>query len=115
MTETGLAILTIPLVLAMFLNAREKIAHLHLLDKLENVRKPTNWNWKKYLKVIIGLILFTIGVLTLFSIIFVVTEDPVALASLSGVEFNILGASVFAGIMWLLSFLLIHERKKSIS
>lgn len=115
MTETGLAIFVIPLILAMYLNAREKIAQLHLLDKLEGVRKPTNWNWKKYTKVIFGLILFTIGILTLFSIMLVVTEDPAALASLSEVEFNVLGAAIFAGIMWLLSFLLIHERKKHIS
>lgn len=115
MTESGLAIFAIPLILAMFLYIREKIAHLHMLDKLEGVRKPQKWGWKKYTKVIFGLILFTIGVLTLFSIMLVVTGDPVATASLSGLEFNVVGASGFAGIMWLLSFLLIHERKKNIS
>ncbi|MFC1599552.1 PrsW family intramembrane metalloprotease [Patescibacteria group bacterium] len=111
MSETGYAIFVIPLVLAMYLNVREKIAHLHKLDNLTGVRLPKEWNWKRYVKVGFGLILFTIGVLTLFTIVLVATGDPTATASLSGLEFNILGSSVFAGIMWLLSFLLIHEKR----
>lgn len=111
MSETGFAIFVIPLVLAMYLNVREKIAHLRKLDNIEGVRKPKEWNWKRYLKVGFGLILFTIGVLTLFTLVLIATGDPVAQASISGLEFNMLGSSVFAGIMWLLSFLLIHEKR----
>jgi RsiW-degrading membrane proteinase PrsW (M82 family) len=114
MTETGFALFVIPLVLAMYLNVKEKIAHLHQLDNLEGVRKPAKWNWKKYTKVGFGLILFTIGVLTLFTIMLFITGDPAAQTTFSGIEFNVLGSGVFAGIMWLLSFLLIHERKKNL-
>lgn len=111
MSETGFAIFVIPLVLAMYLNVREKIAHLRKLDNIEGVRKPKEWNWKRYAKVGFGLILFTIGVLTLFAILLVATGDPSAQAAVSGLEFNMLGYSLFAGIMWLLSFLLIHEKR----
>lgn len=113
MSETGFAIFVIPLVLAMYLNVREKIAHLRQLDNVEGVRKPANWNWKRYAKVGFGLILFTIGVLTLFTLVLIATGDPIAVTAISGLEFNMLGSSVFAGIMWLLSFLLIHERKRN--
>lgn len=113
MSETGFAIFVIPLVLAMYLNVREKIAHLRKLDNIEGVRKPVKWTWKRYTKVGFGLILFTIGVLTLFTIVLLATGDQTAQAAVSGLQFNMLGSSIFAGIMWLLSFLLIHERKKS--
>ncbi|MFC1810882.1 PrsW family glutamic-type intramembrane protease [Patescibacteria group bacterium] len=112
MSETILAVLVIPMILALYLNVRRKIKHLHVLDNIQGAVMPLKWTWKNYLKVSFGLGFFTIGVLTLFTVVLFVTNDPITLEAFADIEFDVTGSLIFAFIMWIFSFLLVYRNER---
>lgn len=109
MSESLLSLMVIPLILAMYISVRRKIRHLHFLDKIDGVLMPEKWTAKNYLKAIFGLMFFTVGILSLFTVAMFISGDPAFSEIFQGLDFNLWGTIIFAGIMWLFSYLLIHK------
>ena len=97
------------MILGMYLYVRRRIKYLHFLDKFKEVSMPTKWTIWSYLKVGIGMVFFTIGVLTIFVIALYVTQAPFGQDIFVGIDFSVEVASAFAIITWLIAFLLIRK------
>jgi len=111
LSGTLYSIFVIPMLLGMFLNARRKIKHLHVLDKVKGAQMPkpfTKWN---YIKTGVGMIFFTIGVLMLLTVLLFITGDPIGEELFQEIEFDVYGSSLFVGIFWLIAYAFIREKK----
>ena len=111
LTSSGLALFVIPMLLGMFLYVKRKIKYLHFLDKIEGSYLPKKWTIWTYIKVGIGMIFFTIGLLTIFSISLYVSQDPLGQGLFTDIDFSVQSSSIFAGITWLIAFGLMREKK----
>jgi len=106
-------ILVIPFLLAMALNVKWKIAHLHFLDKVEGVVMPPKWTIGKYIKAFFGLGFFTVGVLATIAILMgIFSTDPAIQSIFTEGEFNITGTGIFVAIMWIITYLLLVDKHK---
>jgi len=110
MSETIFALLVIPMVLGLYLNVRRKIKYLHFLDKIGGVLEPKKWNLWNYIRIAFGLVLFTVGVVSMFTVVLYLTNDPSGAEIFEGIDFDVIGTTVFALFMWLISFGLVYER-----
>ncbi|MBA4337071.1 hypothetical protein C0416_04865 [bacterium] len=111
LTSSGLALFVIPILLGMFLYIKRKIKHLHFLDGVEGAYLPKKWTIWTYIKVGIGMIFFTIGLLTIFSISLYLVQDPLGQGLFTDIDFNVPSSSIFAAITWLIAFGLMREKK----
>ncbi len=110
-TLSPLALFVIPLLLGMFINVRRKIIHLHFLDKIKGAIMPPKWTWWNYIKTGIGMIFFTTGVLMMFTILLYLTNDPIGQEIFEGVEFDMTSSLITVGIMWLIAYAFIREKR----
>lgn len=107
-------ILVIPLLLAMALNVKWKIAHLHFLDKVEGVLEPPKWTISRYIKAFFGFGFFTSGVLAAMAILLgLFSSDPEIQSIFIESEFNIVGIGIFVAIMWIIAYLLLADKQTS--
>lgn len=110
MSESIFALLVIPMILGLFIHIRHKIKQLHFLDRIGGVREPMKWEPWNYIKTGFGLILFTVGVISLFTVILYITKDPLGAEIFNGVDFDPVQTGVFALVMWIISFFLVYEK-----
>jgi RsiW-degrading membrane proteinase PrsW (M82 family) len=115
LTSSGLALFVIPMLLGMYLYVKRKIRYLHFLDKVEGSYLPKKWTIWTYIKVGIGMLFFTLGLLTIFSISIYLTQDPLGQGLFTNIDFSIPSSSIFAGITWLIAFGLMREKNTSIT
>jgi RsiW-degrading membrane proteinase PrsW (M82 family) len=115
MSESTFALLVIPMVLALYINVRRKIKYLHFLDRIGGVAEPVKWTAWNYIKTGLGLMLFTVGVISMFTVVLYVTNDPAGAEIFEGIDFDPIQTGVFALVMWIISFILVYEKspKKS--
>jgi protease PrsW len=107
-------ILVIPLLLAMALNVKWKIAHLYFLDKVEGATMPPRWTISRYIKAFFGFGFFTIGVLAVIAILLgIFSTDPEIQSIFVENEFNVLGTVILIAIMWIISYLLLADKQTS--
>lgn len=100
------------MLLGMYLNVRRKIKHLQVLDKIEGKEMPKPWTKWSYIKTGIGMLFFTIGVLTLLTVLLFVTGDPIGEEIFQDIEFDVYGSSIFAAINWLIAYAFIKDKRK---
>ncbi|MFC1655993.1 PrsW family intramembrane metalloprotease [Patescibacteria group bacterium] len=110
-TLSPIAIFVIPLLLGLALNVRRKIIHLHFLDKIKNAIMLPKWTWWNYVKTGIGMVFFTTGVLMTFTILLYLTDDPIGQEIFTGVEFDMWSSCITIGIMWLIAYGLIRDKR----
>ena len=110
MSESTFALLVIPMVLALYINLRRKIKYLHFLDRIGGAAEPVKWKAWNYIKTGLGLILFTIGVISIFTVVLYVTNDPAGAEIFKGIDFDPIQTGVFALVMWIISFILVYEK-----
>lgn len=113
LTSSALALFVIPMLLGMYIYVRRKIKHLHFLDKIKGAFMPPKWTVLTYIRVFIGMVFFTIGILTVFVIALYITQDPFGQDLFVDVEFSVSSSTIFAIIMWLIAFGLIREKKSN--
>ncbi|MBU1446178.1 PrsW family intramembrane metalloprotease [Patescibacteria group bacterium] len=107
-------ILVIPFLLAMALNVKWKIAHLHFLDKAKGVIEPLKWTISRYIKAFFGLGIFTIGTLAALAILLsLFSGDPEIQSIFAEGEFSIVGTGIFVAIMWIIAYLLLADKRTS--
>lgn len=111
LSNSSIAILVIPMILLLYINVRRKIHYLHYLDKIKNVSMPPQWTIGSIIKTFIGMIFFTLGLLTIFVIGLYVTNDPLGQDLFTTGEFSVPISATFAAISWLIAFALIREKK----
>ncbi len=111
LSNSSIALFVIPMLLLLYISVRRKIRHLHYLDKIENVSMPPQWTIGSIIKMFIGMIFFTLGLLTIFVIALYVTKNPLGNDLFSTGEFSIPISASFAAISWLIAFALIREKK----
>lgn len=111
LTSSALALFVIPMILGMYIFVRRKIKYLHFMDKIKGAFMPPKWTAMTYLRVFIGMIFFTIGLLTIFVIALYVTQDPFGQDLFTDIEFSVTSSAIFAAIMWLIAYGLIREKK----
>lgn len=102
----------LPLLLAMAINVKYKIAHLHVLDKIKGAVMPPTWRALDYVKTFFGMIFFTIGVMGVFAIALYLTSDPIGADIFKETEFYLAETSFFVAISWGISYLLIRRKKR---
>lgn len=110
MSESGFALLVIPIVMALYINIRRKIKYLHFFDRIGGAMEPVKWTAWNYIKTGMGLILFTIGVISMFTVILFITNDPVGVDIFEGIDFDPVQTAVFALVMCVISFFLVYEK-----
>ncbi len=110
MSESIFALLVIPMILGLYIHVRHKIKQLHFLDRIGGALEPIKWNAWNYIKAGFGLILFSVGVISLFTVILYLTNDPLGAEIFKGVDFDPVQTGVFALVMWIISFFLVYEK-----
>ncbi|MBD3156862.1 PrsW family intramembrane metalloprotease [Candidatus Peregrinibacteria bacterium] len=111
LSNSSVALFVIPLILLLYISVRRKIRHLHYLDNIKDVSMPPKWTIGSIIKLCIGMLFFTLGLLTIFVIALYITNDPLGHGLFTTGEFSIPISASFAAFSLLIAFALIREKK----
>jgi len=107
LTSSSLALFVIPILLGLWIYLKRKIQYLHFMDKIPESKTPRKWTVWTYIRTFIGMIFFTLGLLTMLVTALYVTSDPLGQDLLT--NFSPLIALIFTAVVWAIAYALIRN------
>jgi len=109
--SSSLALFVVPILLGLWMYIRRKIKYLHFMDKLPGSYIPPKWSIWTYIRVSIGMIFFTFGLLATLTAVLYITKDPLGQDIFTDIDFNLSFTLIFTAITWIIAYTLMREKK----